>query len=140
MIEFTVKERIMPVGEKKGQTLYFAAANIQQRVTSRQLEDDIVRMTSLARGDVRNALATLAELVNSALQRGASVDLGDLGAIKVTVSSPMMEKPEEVTAAILKTPSVRFYPKQEMLNAAKSVKLKVVNPYTKSVSETETAT
>lgn len=137
MIEFIVKERVMKVGEKKGQTLYYAAPGTQQRVTSRQLEDDIVRMTSLARGDVRNALASLAELVNSALQRGASVDLGDLGALKVTVNSPMLDKPEDVTAAVLKTPSVRFYPKQEMLNAAKSVKLKVVNPYTQTESETQ---
>lgn len=132
MIEFEVKERVMSIGEKKGQTVYYAAPKTVQRVTARQLEDKIVRATSLARGDVRNALTTLAEFVNSGLQRGASVDLGDLGAIKVVIGSQMMDKPEEVTAATLKTPAIRFFPKQEMLNAAKQVKVKVVNQYTKT--------
>ena len=135
MIEFEVKQRVMPIGEKKGQTVYYASPKTTQKVTARQLEDEIVRATSLARGDVRNALTTLAEFVNSGLQRGASVDLGDLGAIKVVIGSQMMDKPEEVTAATLKTPVVRFFPKQEMLNAAKQVKVRVVNHYTNSETE-----
>lgn len=140
MIEFEVKERIMPIGEKKGQTVYFAAPKTQQHITPRQLEDEIVRATSLARGDVRNALTTLAEFVNSGLQRGASVDLGDLGLIKVVIGSQMMDKPEDVTASTLKTPSIRFFAKQEMLEAAKKVKVKVVNAYTKTVSDNDPAT
>ncbi|RRD59454.1 HU family DNA-binding protein [Tannerella forsythia] len=136
MIEFEVKERIMSIGEKKGQTVYYAAPKTVQRITARQLEDEIVRATSLARGDVRNALTTLAEFVSSGLQQGASVDLGDLGAIKVVIGAQLMDTPQEVTAATLKTPAVRFFPKQEMLNAAKSVKVKVVNQYTGNESET----
>lgn len=140
MIEFEVKERVMPIGEKKGQIVYYAAQKTQQRVTPRQLEDEIVRATSLARGDVRNALTTLAEFVNSGLQRGASVDLGDLGLIKVVVGTQLMDKAEDVTAATLKTPVIRFFPKQEMVNAAKQVKVKVSNPYTKTVSDNDPAT
>jgi len=140
MIEFEVKERVMAIGEKKGQTVYYAAPKTQQRVTPRQLEDEIVRATSLARGDVRNALTTLAEFVNSSLQRGASVDLADLGSVKVTIGAQMMDTPEEVTAATLKTPAIRFFPKQEMLNAAKMVKVKVVNQYTKKVTDNDPET
>mgnify|MGYP000876389907 FL=1 len=140
MIEFEVKERVMAIGEKKGQTVYYAAPKTQQRVTPRQLEDEIVRATSLARGDVRNALTTLAEFVNTSLQRGASVDLADLGSVKVTIGAQMMDTPEEVTAATLKTPAIRFFPKQEMLNAAKMVKVKVVNQYTKKVTDNDPET
>ena len=135
MIEFEVKDRVMGIGDKKGQTLYYAAPKVYVRVTLRQLEDEIVRTTSLARGDVRNALATLAESVNSALQRGAAVDLGDLGLLKVEVGSKMVDSPEQVNASILKTPTVRFFPKREMLSAAKAVKVKVVNQYSKTESE-----
>ena len=135
MIEFEVKEKVMPIGEKAGQTVYFAAPKMVQRITSKQMEDDVVRITSLARGDVRNTLTTVAELVNSALERGASVDLGDLGSLRVVIGSQMMDKPEDVTAATLKTPGVRFTPKQEMLNAAKKVKVKVTNKYNKTTSE-----
>ena len=131
MIEFEVKEKTMTIGEKKGQQVFYAAPKTVQRITVRNLEDEIVRATSLARGDVRNALATLAEFVNSGLKQGASVDLGDLGTIKVKVGAQMMDSPKDVNASTLKTPAIRFFPKQEMLNAAKSVQVKVVNPYNK---------
>lgn len=140
MIEFEVKERVMTIGEKKGQTLYYASPKTVHRVTTKQLEDEIVRATSLARGDVRNALTTLAEFVNSSLQRGAAVDLADLGSLKVVIGSQMMDTPAEVTAATLKTPAVRFFPKQEMLAAAKRVKVKVSNQYTKTVSDNDPET
>lgn len=134
MIEFEVKERVMTIGEKKGRTMYYASPKTVYRVTTKQLENEIIRATSLARGDVRNALTTLAEFVNSSLQRGAAVDLADLGSLKVVIGAQMMDTQAEVTAATLKTPAIRFYPKQEMLAAAKSVKVKVSNQYTKTVS------
>lgn len=140
MIEFEVKKRVMPIGAKKGQTMYYASPKTVMRVTSKQVEDEIVRATSLARGDVRNALTSLAEFVNSSLEQGASVDLSDLGTLKVAVNPQMMDTPEEVTAVSLKTPRIQFFPKQVMLNAAKSVKLKVTNQYTQRVSNNEPAT
>ncbi len=130
MIDFEVKNRVMPIGEKKGQTVYYAAPKNVQRITPRQLENEIVRATSLSRGDVRNALTTLAEFVNNGLQQGAAVDLGDLGLIKVVITSQMVNTPQEVTDTILKTPVIRFFPKQDMLNAAKQVKVKIDNSYT----------
>lgn len=140
MIEFEVKERLMPIGAKKGQTVYYAAPKTVRRVTAKQIEDYIVRATSLGRGDVRNALTSLAEYVNSELEQGASVDLSELGTLKVVVNPQMVDTPQEVTAATLKTPRIQFFPKQVMLDAAKSVKLKVTNQYTKSVSDNDPET
>lgn len=125
MIEFEVKQKIMPIGERKGQTVYYAAPKTNRRITSRQLEDEIVRATSLARGDVRNALTTFAEFVSNALKNGAAVDLADLGTIKVVVTSKMMDSPEDVTLDTLKTPVIRFFPKKEMSDAAKAVKVMI---------------
>lgn len=140
MIEFEVKQRVMPIGAKKGQTVYYASPKTVLRKTARQVEDEIVRATSLARGDVRNALTSLAEFVNSSLEQGASVDLSDLGTLKVVVNPQMVDTPQEVTAATLKTPRIQFYPKQMMLDAAKSVRLKVTNQYTQHVSDNDSAT
>ncbi len=57
---------------------------------------------------------------------GMSVDLAELGAIKVTVTSKMVDSLEEVTVAnALKTPRVTFKPKASMLEAAKSVELSI---------------
>lgn len=137
MITFEVKEREATIGEKKGQIVYYASPKSQPRFTAKMVEDRIVQATSLARGDVRNALTSFAEIVNAALEIGGSVDLADLGTLKVVVSAHQMDDAKLVNVSTLKTPAIRFYPKVSMLNAAKSVKLKVENQYTKQSSETD---
>lgn len=90
------------------------------------LIDRIVRETSLSEGDVKNALVSLSNVVCEALQMGMSVDLAELGSVRLTVPSKMMDTPEEVTVAnALKTPKITFTPKQKMRDAAKQVELSI---------------
>lgn len=135
MMEFEVKAVEAKLGKLKGQTVYMAVPKTASRATSRQLEDYIINATSLARGDVRNALTSLAEFVNNQLAMGTAIELGDLGMIKPVVNSRQMTDPKEVSAATLKKPLIRFYPKQEMQQAVNRVRVKVDNQYTKEVTE-----
>lgn len=126
MLEFEVKSRVQPVGERKGQTVYYAQVKSQQKLTNKMLVDRIVRETSLSEGDVKNALVSLSNVVCEALQMGMSVDLAELGSLRLTVPSKMMDTPEEVTAAnALKTPKIIFTPKQKMRDAANKVELSI---------------
>lgn len=126
MLEFEVKSRVQPVGERKGQTVYYAQVKSQQKLTNKMLVDRIVRETSLSEGDVKNALVSLSNVVCEALQMGMSVDLAELGSIRLTVPSKMMDTPEEVTVAnALKTPKITFTPKQKMRDAANKVELSI---------------
>lgn len=126
MIEFEVKSRIQPIGTRKGQTVYFAHPKSQQKLTNKKLIERIVRETSLSEGDVKNALISLSNVVCEALELGMSVDLAELGSLRVNVASKMMNSAEEVTAKdALKTPKIVFTPKQKMLDAAKSVEVSV---------------
>lgn len=57
---------------------------------------------------------------------GMSVDLAELGGIRIVVPSKMMDTPEEVTVKdALKTPKIVFTPKQKMRDAANSVELSI---------------
>lgn len=133
MLEFEVKSRVQPVGERKGQTVYYAQVKSQQKLTNKMLVDRIVRETSLSEGDVKNALVSLSNVVCEALQMGMSVDLAELGSIRLTVPSKMMDTPEEVTAAnALKTPKITFTPKQKMRDAANAVELSIDRDNVKS--------
>lgn len=126
MLEFEVKSRVQPVGERKGQTVYYAQVKSQQKLTNKMLVDRIVRETSLSEGDVKNALVSLSNVVCEALQMGMSVDLAELGSVRLTVPSKMMDSPDEVTAAnALKTPKITFTPKQKMRDAANAVELSI---------------
>ena len=90
------------------------------------LIDRIVRETSLSEGDVRNALVSLSNVVYESLRQGISVDLAELGSLKVSVTSKMMDTPEQVTVKdALNTPKIVFTPKQKMRDAANSVELSI---------------
>jgi predicted histone-like DNA-binding protein len=128
MIEFEVKSRVMNIGKRKGQTLYYASPKSNQRLTNKMVVDRIVRETSLSAGDVSNALISLGAIVRDALLMGASVDLADLGSFRVIAPPTMVDKEIDVTAATLKTPKIVFTPKMQMRDSAKSVELVVDNP------------
>ena len=126
MLEFEVKSKVQPVGERKGQTVYYAQVKSQQKLTDKMLIERIVRETSLLEGDVKNALISLSNVVCEALEMGMSVDLAELGNLRVSVPSKMMDTAAEVTAKdALKTPKIVFTPKQKMRDAANKVELSI---------------
>ena len=126
MLDFEVKSKVQPVGERKGQTVYYAQVKSQQKLTNKMLIERIVRETSLSEGDVKNALISLSNVVCEALQLGMSVDLAELGNLRVSVPSKMMDTATEVTVKdALKTPKIVFTPKQKMRDAANKVELSI---------------
>ena len=141
MIDFQIKSRKITIGDRKGQTVYFASPKMQQKMTNKMLIDRIVRETSLSAGDVRNALTSLSSVVNDALAMGMSVDLADLGSLRLTVPAKMMDTPEEVTVAdALKTPKIIFTPKAAMRTAAKSVELSIDRTTVTAAGSTDSST
>lgn len=126
MMEFDIDKRVQPIGERKGQTVYFAKLKSQQKLTNSMLIERIVRETSLSEGDVKNALVSLSNVVCEALKMGMSVDLAELGNLRVSVPSKMMDTAAEVTVKdALKTPKIVFTPKQKMRDAANAVELSI---------------
>ena len=137
MIEFEIKSKKQTIGAKKGQTVYYAVAKNSNRMTLDAVCQQIVDETSLSYGDVMNALTTLARLVCRGLKMGFSIDLGDLGALRVYYPSKMVDKEIDVTAASLKTPKIVFTPKAKMREAAKTAEVSVNNPKRKKEKKKE---
>ena len=135
MIEFEIKSKKQTIGAKK--TVYYAVAKNSNRMTLDAVCQQIVDETSLSYGDVMNALTTLARLVCRGLKMGFSVDLGDLGALRVYYPSKMVDKEIDVTAASLKTPKIVFTPKAKMREAAKTAEVSVNNPKRKKEKKKE---
>ena len=131
MLRFQVKSRKASIGKKKGQVLFFAHKQATRRMTLEQVEESISRSTTLTRGDVRAAIASLTDVVNEAIYRGDSVDLGDLGTLRVAVGVRQMDKEEDVNASTLRKPQVRYTPKKAMRLLAKTIPVSVFNPKAK---------
>lgn len=126
MIEFKIKQRVAPIGRRKGQTVYYAMSKETRRLSYEALVNRIVRGTSLSAGDVSNALISLSEVVCDALREGMSVDLAQLGNLRLSVPSRRMDSPEEVTVRdALKQPRILFKPKRAMRQAVGEVQLSI---------------
>ena len=126
MIEHEIKSRVITIGNRKGQTVYYAYPKSQQKLTNEMVIERIVRETSLSEGEVSNALISLSNIVCDAMTLGISVDLAELGSFRLIVPSKMMDSPDDVTVAkALKTPKIVFTPKQKMRDAANEVQLSV---------------
>ena len=126
MLEHEIKKKVLTIGNRKGQTVYYAYPKSQQKLTNEMVIERIVRETSLSEGDVKNALISLSNVVCEAMQLGMSVDLAELGSFRVVVPSKMMDSVAEVTVKdALKTPKIVFTPKQKMRDAANSVELSI---------------
>lgn len=126
MLEHEIKSKVLTIGNRNGQTVYYAYPKSQQKLTNKMLVERIVRETSLSEGDVKNALVSLSNVVCDALKMGMSVDLAELGSFRTVVPSKMMNTPEEVTVKdALKTPKIVFTPKQKMRDAANAVELSI---------------
>lgn len=124
-LTFKVKQKIMGVGPKKGQTVYYAYQENHERLTPRQLEERIMRMTALSRADVHSALIAFSEVVIEEVMLGRAVDMGPLGLLKIVASGKMMDQERAVTAETINKPRIQFIPKQEMKQAAERVPLSV---------------
>jgi len=126
MLEHEIKNKVLTIGNRKGQTVYYAYPKSQQKLTNDMVIERIVRETSLSEGDVKNALVSLSNVVCDALKMGMSVDLAELGSLRLVVPSKMMDSAAEVTVAnALKTPKIVFTPKQKMRDAANKVELSI---------------
>ena len=89
MLEHEIKNKVLTIGNRKGQTVYYAYPKSQQKLTNKMLIERIVRETSLSEGDVSNALISLSNIVCDALKMGMSVDLAELGSLRLVVPSKM---------------------------------------------------
>ena len=75
MLEHEIKNKVLTIGNRKGQTVYYAYPKSQQKLTNDMVVERIVRETSLSEGDVKNALVSLSNVVCDALQLGLRVSV-----------------------------------------------------------------
>ena len=91
MLEHEIKKKVLTIGNRKGQTVYYAYPKSQQKLTNEMVIERIVRETSLSEGDVSNALISLSNIVCDALKMGMSVDLAELGSLRLIVPSKIRQ-------------------------------------------------
>ena len=124
-IQIKVVERGQPGVAGGGTKKYYASPVHGREITLEGLTKNIEKASTVSGADIRAVLYALVEEAVGGLSEGRIIRLGDLGSLRITLSSEGKEKPEQVTAAAVKKTSVIFTPGkklQEMMKSAKFTK------------------
>ena len=104
---------------------YYASPVQGKELTLEGLTKGIEKTSTVNGADIRAVLYALVEEAVTGLSEGRIIRLGDLGSLRITLSSEARDTPEQVTAAAVKKAGVIFTPGtklQDMLKTAKFTK------------------
>ena len=99
--------------QKKSEVKYYASPVNAGKKTLRDIAKDIAGRSSLTRGDIENVLTNFMECLPSYLRDGFSVQLGEFGTVRLTLSSEgaldeKAFKTETIKPRVTFTPSVEL--------------------------------
>ncbi|MCT4590156.1 MAG: DNA-binding protein [Carboxylicivirga sp.] len=121
-IKYKVIQRGQPGVAGGGEQKFYASAN----VTGKQsLEDltELIELTSTVSGaDIRAVLYSMVKVMQKSLSNGQLVELGELGSLRVSLSSNGEETEEDVTSNSIKSAKVVFRPGKDIQKLMKTLK------------------
>ena len=125
-IQIKSVERGQPGIAGGGVKKYYASPVHDREISLDGLTKAIEKTSTVNGADIRAVLYAMVEEAVNGLADGRIIRLGDLGSLRITLSSEGKETAEEVTATSVKKAGVIFTPGkklQEMLGSAKFTKL-----------------
>ena len=100
---------------------FYASHVLSGKKTLGNISRDIEDISSLSRGDISNVLQNLVDQIPKYLLDGQTVSLGELGTLRLTLSSEGAEKAKDFKASMIKNVKIVFTPgkmlKEEMAKA-----------------------
>ncbi|MDO4707660.1 MAG: histidinol phosphate phosphatase [Porphyromonadaceae bacterium] len=108
-ISYKVRQQRLTTPKGK-QTLFIAQVVSNGETTIDHLQKLISKISAVSEGDVRSVLLTLTQLVASELAAGRRVSLGDLGRLRIGISSRAVARGEDFTVQDIRRAKVNFHP------------------------------
>lgn len=108
-ITYKIREQQLTTAKGK-QTIFIARAVSNGETTIEHLQKLISKISAVSEGDVRSVLLTLTQLVATELAAGRRVSLGDLGRLRIGISSRGVQSQEEFSVQDIRRAKVTFTP------------------------------
>ena len=86
---------------------YYAQTQVTSEYSFDDLCSDLQAMCTLTEGDIKATTANMVHCISSALRNGRSVRMGELGLLRIVVSSTGAETKEAFTAANIRNIEVK---------------------------------
>ena len=125
-IKFKVIERGQPGVAGGGIKKQYASPVMDGELSLAEMTKAIEKICTVSGADIRAVLYALVDVAIDSLADGTIVRLGDLGSLRITLSSEGKEKPEDVTASAVKEVGVIFTPGTRIKETLATVKFEKV--------------
>ena len=119
-MKYKLMTRANPQDRTK-EKLYASPVNAG-KITKTDLAKEIVNISSLSRGDVSNVIESLIDIVPKYLLMGKSINLGELGTMRVSFSSQGVENEKDFSTGKIKDVKIIFTPSVELKNQLKQIR------------------
>ena len=120
-LSYVIRKGVNPASEDNA-TVYQGRAKQLSLMKTTDFCNFVADQCSATSSDVRGVLDGLIFAVNYFASNSFIVDLGELGSIKYSISSELMEDPEKYSNAAINKAKIVFNPGQQLKNAMKTVK------------------
>ena len=125
-VKYKVIERGEPGVAGGGEKKFYASAALSGEKTLAGLTRDIEKISTVSGADIRAVLYALVDVMTGSLADGHAVRLGELGSLRVSISSDGKPTAEEVTAAAIRGAKVIFTPGKGIKDTLATLKFEKV--------------
>jgi|GEM_PF-2002072 len=108
---------------------FYAALIQNQRITSRDVAKQLVKMTGMSMLDAQNATNAVAYILSENLALGNQVDFGGLGRFSLSITSDGSEDIENFNPRSIKIKKVNFKPGEDVKDALKQPTFRYVKAH-----------
>lgn len=113
-VKFNVIERGQPGVAGGGDKKYYASAKMTGEMDIDQLTTAIEKISTVSGADIRAVLYAMVDVATDALSDSKIVRFGDMGSMRISVSSNGYDTPDEVTSHAIKRSKVLFTPGKKL--------------------------
>ena len=107
--------------DPEGPRKYYANPVNIGKMSIHDLAKEIAARSSLTWGDIENVLKNLVEVLPTFLKMGMSIQLGDFGTLRLSISGEGVADPKEFNTSMIKKVRVVFTPGPLLLEALGNV-------------------
>ncbi|MCD5968510.1 HU family DNA-binding protein [Riemerella anatipestifer] len=121
-IKYKTIQKAQPGVAGGGDKKFYASPVYQGEKTLEGLTKDIEKISTVSGADIRAVLYALVDVMQTSLSEGRIVRLGELGSMRVSLSSEGKAKEEEVTSVAIKSAKVLFTPGSDLKKMLQTLK------------------
>ena len=125
-VKYKVIERGQPGVVGGGDKKFYANTVTNGELTLEKLTKRIAQNSTVGGADIRAVLYSMVEVMQDGLEEGSIVRLGDLGSLRISISSTGEDAEKDVTSHSIKSARCIFTPGNELKKMLKNLEYEKV--------------